>query len=54
MRIKVLKFGGCKDIASKFQCSVQCVSLALNFKQNSMKARRIRHYAMNELASIIL
>lgn len=54
MRIKLLTHGDCKRLAEHFSCTTQKISYALNFKRNAMSDRRIRHYAMNELNSIIL
>lgn len=53
-RIRVLKKGACKDMADWFGCSAQTISYALNFKNNSMFAKKIRHHAMNVLSGIIV
>lgn len=54
MRIKLIHHGDCQLIAQKFGCSPQTVSYALNFKHNSMISRKIRHFAMNEMSSVIM
>lgn len=53
MRILLLKHGECKKLAEKFKCSQQTISYALNFRKHSWQDRTIRHYAANELQSII-
>lgn len=54
MRIRLIRHGDCQLIAEKFGCSPQTVSYALNFRQDTMKSRLIRHYAMNEMHSVIM
>lgn len=54
MRILLIERGACHTVAEKFGVSLQTVSYALNFKANSMMSRRIRHFAMNEMPSVIM
>lgn len=46
--------GGTAKLMEKYDCSQVFVSQALNFKSFSMKARLIRHYAVNYLGYIII
>lgn len=39
--------GMCGVLAEKFGCSAAFVTMSLRFESNSMKARRIRSYALN-------
>lgn len=54
MRIVVMKKGGCKELAEKFDCTPQTISYALNFRKQGMLYRKIRHYAMNMMESVLL
>lgn len=43
-----------KELCEKFRCTEQTISIALNFKRDSILAREIRSYSMNRLHGIYL
>ena len=48
----VLSHGDCVKIASSFKCTREMVSKALNFKKDSMLARKIRYVAKEQYGGI--
>lgn len=40
-----------KKLMDKFCCSQNLVSTSLNFRANSLQARKLRHFAMNYMRS---
>lgn len=48
----VVSRGDVQKIASSFKCTREMASKALNFKKNSMLARKIRHVAKEQYGGI--
>jgi len=44
----VLDYGKSKEIASVMKCTKEMVSKSINFKKDSILARKIRHVAVSE------
>lgn len=41
-------------LRERFKCSEGYVSLSLHFKTNSLKARQVRSYAVNNLKGVLV
>lgn len=48
----VMEIGNGKKLASQLHCSEEMVSMALNYKKNSLLARRIRHLALTQFGGV--
>lgn len=50
----VIDRGQMKEIAKLFQCTDMAVSMALNFKRNSLLAKKIRMVAIKDFDGVII